>query len=156
MAQQRRGEHRLQATCVEERAWRERDRGLVVFHFIAWIDANQRVLPWVQTAPLGRPLVPDVYMSDTGSSMVATPGRSRTSPAVNTPSDTAHVGGSAQPLTIWVPIPNWPRIVSTVGTNSSSRTRTRGDESPSTKASSAEVSRQLSRTEIAPIRAIAR
>ena len=33
-----------------------------------WLIAFQVMLPWVSTAPLGRPVVPDVYMIRHGSS----------------------------------------------------------------------------------------
>jgi hypothetical protein len=33
-----------------------------------WLTAFQVMLPWVSTAPLGRPVVPEVYMTRQGSS----------------------------------------------------------------------------------------
>ena len=37
------------------------------FHCSAWIAPNHVLLPCVHTAPFGRPVVPDVYMSIAGS-----------------------------------------------------------------------------------------
>jgi hypothetical protein len=36
----------------------------------AWLTAFHVMLPWVSTAPLGRPVVPEVYMIRQGSSRV--------------------------------------------------------------------------------------
>ncbi len=112
----------------------------------------QKFMPWVIIAPFGRPVVPEVYMIVTTSSWVSV---TRSTGVPVWVAIACSYALSAEPPSIWrrAPMPHRRCSSAAASANSTSCTISIGELSPTMYSSSLTVSRQLSSTQIAPVRA---